>query len=111
MFNLKLSEESCETEVGSIMSDLSLPLQVSIGEINMSVSEVIRLESGEVVSFNLGDSSLVTLLLGGEPLATASMSIEGSEIILKIIDVFLNQESEKNDNLEEAQTELLIVTE
>lgn len=101
MFNLKLFRNEYETS-------LSLPLQISIGEVDMSVSEILSLESGREVFFKLGDSSLVTFLLGGEPLATACMKIEGDQVIFKINEVFLNQVAEKSDNQEEALSELEI---
>lgn len=117
MFNLKLFDEEVlspddGSSVGhhSSLSGLSLPLQVSIGEIQMSLSEVLKLEAGAEVRIKLSESSLITFLLGGEPLASATMSIEEEEIIFQIKEVFLNQESEKSDNQLEAQSEQELIT-
>ena len=117
MFNLKLFDEEVLSQNdgssaghNSSLSGLSLPLQVSIGEIQMPLSEVLKLESGAEISISLSDTSLITFLLGGEPLASATMSIEEEEIIFQIKEVFLNQESEKSDNQLEALSEQELIT-
>ena len=101
MFNIKLlDEEAPLNEEGHMSSDLLMPLQISIGEIEIPISNLIKLEQLSTITISLCDKSLVTLLLGGEPLATAEMEIVGEKVELKIIEVFLDQKEENSDNQE-----------
>jgi hypothetical protein len=86
------SESSIETET------LLLPLQVCIGKVQLSVQDIIELKHGSVCSMDIPEQKSVQLLLGGEPIAEASLSLNENSIFLKIIDVHLQLEEEKSDN-------------
>jgi flagellar motor switch/type III secretory pathway protein FliN len=90
------TESSIETET------LLLPLQVCIGKVQMSVRDIIELNLGSVCSMNIPEQKSVQLLLGGEPIAEASLSLSENSINLKIIDVHLQLEEEKSDNSRDA---------
>jgi len=99
MLNIKLIDqaESKGIEDG-LCNDLLIPLQISVGELSMSISSMLKLEQSEVVVIPLQDKTLVTLLLGGEPVAVAEMDIIGEQIELKIKEVFLDQNQQNSDN-------------
>ena len=101
MFNIKLLDEaeSVGLEDG-FCSDLLIPLQISLCEVSVPISEILKMEQSDEIFVNLEEKTLVTLLLGGEPVATAEMDIIGEKIELKIKNVFLDQGQENSDNLE-----------
>lgn len=101
MFKIQLLDEiEPLAQRGQIGSDLMIPLQISIGEIEIPLSSILKLNQSETIALSLGETSLVTLLLGGEPLATAEMILTGEVVELKINKVFLDQVEQKNDNEE-----------
>lgn len=85
-------ESSIETDT------LLLPLQVCIGQIALSVQDIIELKHGSVCKMKIPEKKSVQLLLGGEPIAEASLSLNENSVILKIITVHLKLENEKCDN-------------
>ena len=96
MFNVKMD---IQNNLGAeIESAFVIPLQVSIGEVQVPLLDILNFTSGAELRFSLTDQTLVTLLLGGEPIATAELEVSGDEIKFKISEVFLNQEEKINDN-------------
>ena len=101
MFKIQLLDEiEPLAQQGQVGSDLLIPLQISIGEIEIPLSSILKLNQSETIALSLGEKSLVTLLLGGEPLATAEMILTGEVVELKITKVFLDQVEQKDDNEE-----------
>ncbi len=89
MFKIKLLDEiEPHIQQNRISSDLLIPLQISIGEVEIPLSNILKLDQSETIAFNVDEKSLVTLLLGGEPLATAEMAFVGEVVELKITKVF-----------------------
>ncbi len=101
MLEIKLDEDNTEEGIRKFGDDLRLPLQVSIGQIEVSLYDFMNLTSGFELNLTLSENSSVTLLFGGEPIATADLAMLGDQVSLKLKEVFLNQESKKNDNQKE----------
>lgn len=84
---------------------LMIPLQIAIGEIEISIENCINLEKEDCFSVDLPQRESVQLLLAGEPVAHAEFKLEGDQIKLKIIEVLLQQELENSDNDMKAEAE------
>jgi flagellar motor switch protein FliM len=75
-----------------------IPAHISLQEISLSLYQLIELEKGYEIAFNLQQDSTVKLFIAGEVIALASISIDGEKIKLKIIETFLKNNSEISDN-------------
>ena len=98
MLNIKLLDEvELENVESGFCRNLIIPLQISLGEITMPISTILKLVGSEVIEVPLPEYTQVTLLLGGEPVATAEMEIVDEKIELKIKEIFLDHGLQNND--------------
>jgi len=84
---------------------LMIPLQIAIGEVELSIEECMNIEKGDSFDIKLPKRESVQLLLGGEPVAHAEFELEGNQVKLKIIEVLLQQELKNCDNGMKAEPE------
>ncbi len=98
--NVKLHEESSAS-----LDSLFLPLHVVVGELEMSVRELLDLEEGREISLALPGERQVQLYLGGELIADAVLLTEDNSSSLKILSVHLQLEDEISDNRMSAEKE------
>lgn len=98
-YNLKVDDESRQI-ISQLMNDDSfrIPAHISLQEVNISLYQLIELEKGYEIAFNLQQDSTVKLFIAGEVIALASISIDKEKIKLKIIETFLKNNSDISDN-------------
>ncbi|HMO18428.1 MAG TPA: FliM/FliN family flagellar motor switch protein [Oligoflexia bacterium] len=83
--------------------EYSIPIQISIGEIEISLSDILSLSETGELSVPLPDRDQVDLLLGGELIARASFSLNNEVVTLKIAEVFLQKDPVSCDNIMESE--------
>lgn len=84
------------------LDSLFLPLQVVIGEVPMSVQDMIDLKEGTACEFKLPEKNQVKLYLGGDCIAEAELEMSEEKIFIKILSVSLQLEGVASDNDESA---------
>lgn len=75
-----------------------IPLDVCIGQIQISIRDILDLQQGNCIIGRLPAAEVVTLLVAGEPIAHASFEVEGEMVVLKVNNVFMNENIERFDN-------------
>jgi flagellar motor switch/type III secretory pathway protein FliN len=91
----------------STLEDLTLPLHIVVGEIRMSVRDIIDLEAGMSCDVVIPEGRLANVYLGGECIADAELYMEENFIKLKILSVHLQQEDENSDICMDAVTDFV----
>jgi flagellar motor switch protein FliM len=100
LINKKNIEEIIVME-NDIFENYGLCVDVSVGNIEMSLSDVISIEKGDFLISKLPVSKFVKLMIGGEVIANASFSFDNDEIILKVNETFMREDELINDNKQE----------
>jgi len=80
------------------IDELKIPVDISLGQVELSVADLLALERGESIISKLSPLTKVSLLIAGENIAEASFEVEDDTILLKINEVFLKKADEASDN-------------
>ena len=92
-----------------LLSELTLPIQIHLGETELSASQLIDLRGGEYLNLEIDKESPITLLVAGEPIAQGKIVKKNDELGILITELFSTLEEtttqhqtivEKKDNLE-----------
>lgn len=75
-----------------------IPLDVSIGQIEVSLHDVLEMKQGSCIIGKLPATDFVTLLIAGEPVANASFEVEGDMVVIKINSILMNDKDFGDDN-------------
>lgn len=78
--------------------EYSIPIQICIGEISLTLRDILDLSDTGDLNVALPEREHVDLLLAGEPIARAAFTLAENSIQLKIIEVLLHQEEQTCDN-------------
>lgn len=97
LINENTDEENSKMNVDKLES-FGLSVDVSVGHIEMSLTDVIAIEKGDYLISRLPVSNIVKLMIAGEVIANASFSFNEDEIILEINETFLKTNEILSDN-------------
>lgn len=70
-----------------LLSELVIPIQISLGELSISASQLIDLRGGEHFPLNLEDQSPVTLIVSGEGVARGKLVKDESSIYVLVTEI------------------------
>ncbi len=97
VINNYIEKEKRRMQMGYI-DELKIPVDISLGQVELSVADLLALERGESIISKLSPLTKVSLLIAGENIAEASFEVEDDTILLKINEVFLKKADEASDN-------------
>ena len=102
-FYFKMENLIGEDSMNEFVNNAALSVDVSIGNLSMTISDLLAIEKGDCIVSKLPSSRQVNLMIAGETIATASFELEGGEILLKINETFLGNNTVESDNTKAIQ--------
>lgn len=96
---ISLTEAIKEKNMEESIESLGIPVDVSIGQVDLSLVDLLSLEKGQCIVTKMEPQNTVALMIAGEIVAHASFEVEGEMILLKINEIFLHENGSRIDNV------------
>ena len=70
-----------------LLSELVIPVQVSLGELSLTASQLLDLNTGEHFPLSIEENSPISLIVSGETIAKGRLVSDGSLIYILITEI------------------------
>ena len=74
-----------------LLSDLVIPVQISLGELSLTAKQLIDLRSGEHFPLQLEEYSPITLIVSGEAIAKGKLVKDDSSFCVLITELIFGE--------------------